>query len=252
MRREGREVLLDLLLVSDIRHDSVVERNRAALVEGQRKSHARHERRETRALQGQRLATGVGSRDDEQIELLSQAQIQGDHLRQVPERLFLEQEWMAKAPQAQALGSARFARKARHASVRVTRVARPDEGQLELADALGAALDVVAIAHHLLGQLGQDAVDLALGVGLETRQVVGPFDDLARLYEDRLSAGRAIVHDARQSARLTLSNRQHAPSTAPVDLTCVTLRLGLPQALAIRDLAHRPFELALERVDLEP
>src|ERR1022692_4208218 len=64
MRREGREVLLDGLVVADVGEDRV-ENWQLGTVGGDRDAALRHQRQQANGLQPYRLAAGVRAGDDE-------------------------------------------------------------------------------------------------------------------------------------------------------------------------------------------
>ena len=75
MRAEGRDRLLDALLVADIGIDPIEHGQGAPLVGRNVKSRLVHERQETRGLHGHRLAAGVWPGDNQHRPLAAQIQI---------------------------------------------------------------------------------------------------------------------------------------------------------------------------------
>lgn len=221
MRRKGREVLLDLLLVADVGHDAVVERHLAALGARQGQAHAHHQGRQARALQRQGLAARVRAGDHEQVELAPEAQVERHDHRQRAALELCAQERVAEGAQHQAarvrIGDARDGAPHR------ARVAGRAGREFELGGALGRAAQGVAPREHAARELGQDALLLAPGVGLELGQRVGVAHDRLGLDEDRLAGLRAVVHDARHAPDELRAHGQGRTPAAPVHASGVTL-----------------------------
>ena len=82
---------------------------------------------------------------------------------------------------------------------------------------VGQHLEGLEQLRHLraqaVGELAQDAYDLAALIGLELADVVVGFHDFLRLYEDGLARGALVVDDALD---LALQRRRHGDDEAAV------------------------------------
>ena len=83
MAGEGAEALLNALLVPDVGEHFVKNRQLRALPRGNVKAGLTHEGEKAYGLEGNGLASGVGAGDNQQIEVLSQPKVDGNHLGRV-------------------------------------------------------------------------------------------------------------------------------------------------------------------------
>ena len=75
---EGGQRLLDALLISDVRVDIVKDGQLTVIPGGNVQACLSHERQQAAGLEGDRLAAGVGTGHDQEVVVLSQADINGD------------------------------------------------------------------------------------------------------------------------------------------------------------------------------
>jgi len=80
VRAEGGQVVLDRLLVPNVGHNLVEERERGVRRHRKGQSVGEHQREEANGLHRHRLAPGVGAGDHERAEVGAELQVEGDHL----------------------------------------------------------------------------------------------------------------------------------------------------------------------------
>src|SRR5208282_2012174 len=206
MRRKGREILLDRLIVADIGQNGVENRHVGA-GRGNWNARLRHQSEQAERFQGDSLAPGVGTGDDELAAFAFKFDGNGDNLPVLEFQIAFE-EWMTSAVKKQAsfarhglkrspiLTRALVPRKAYGYTVVVFGEAGFGELEFQFGQDVGCGQNRIRVFADLACHLQEDAMNLGLFLIEQADQFVVLLDGFERLDEDRLSAGTGAVHDA--------------------------------------------------------
>src|SRR5271166_6599111 len=186
MRGEGREVLLDRLVIADVT-EHAIEDGQFGTFGRNRNARLRHQCQQADGFQGNRLAASVGAADDELTMLIVQLDAQRNHHRALRLERSLQQR-MPCVAQNQCVGSFRLwlgvglspDKLHRHAVV-ILGEARFGELQLQFAQHSYSRFECVGLLADLRGHLQQDAMDLALLLVVQPYQLVVLLDGLEGL-----------------------------------------------------------------------
>ena len=174
VRGEGREILLDGLLVTDVGEDLLEHTELRAFGRRDEETGLAHQLEETDGLQAHGLTTGVRSRDDEQIEFLAEIYRDRHDFLRVDQRMTALQDIDVVVIVQHRTGGPHGGRQLR---------LREDE--VELREDLDILSNLFSVWHQGAGQGIQDLLDLLLFVGLELTDVIIQLDDAHRLDEKR-------------------------------------------------------------------
>ena len=178
-----------------------------------RESALEHILHDARRFQTDRLAAGIGTRDDEDVFAAVQLQVQRHDLASRGFQRLLQQR-MAGVLQHQPV----VGREDRpHAAV--LRGPAPLGAQhVHLREVVARIGDQPGVGTDRLGELGQDAHDLApLGI-LQFAQLVVDLHHLDRLDVEGLARRRLVVDESVQFAFVARGDRNHGPPVADRDL----------------------------------
>ena len=185
MRREGRQALLNALLVADIHQHAAEHAQLAVVGAGYEQAAHRHQREKSQRFEGDGLAARVGSRDDEGVELAAQTDIDGHDS-------VLGYQRMTRLTDVDDAPVVEHGTRRAH----FIRQIRLGEYQAQLREVLIAADDAVRELARVGGKLKEDALDLLLLFPLEDADIIVRLHDAHRLDKDRLTARRAVVHQS--------------------------------------------------------
>ena len=202
VRGEGRQILLDGLLVTDVGEDLLEHTELRAFGGRDEETGLAHQLEETDGLQAHGLTTGVRSRDDEKIEFLAEIYRDRYDLLRVDQRMPALQDIDVVVIIQHRTGGPHGGRQLR---------LREDE--VEVREDLDILSNLFSVWHQGAGQGIQDLLDLLLFVGLELTDVIIQLDDAHRLDEERRSRRTLVVDHARE-ARLIL--RLHRETVATI------------------------------------
>ena len=204
MGREGRQALLDALLISYVRQHPAEHPHGAAAVGGDVQAALGHQAQQANGFQGHGFAAGVGAGDDQGVELLTQ--LHGDR-----HRLGLIQQRMPGPAQGDAAPAAHL----RAAGVELIAQLRPCKDHIQLHQNVVVPEDVLHLAGTLSRELAQDTVDLLLLTGLQFLELVVGLHHAHRLHEQRGTGGGNVVDQTRQTA-LALGLHRHHEAAVPL------------------------------------
>ena len=213
VRRIGRQVVVDRLLVADVDENALEDRQFRDLGDRNRKPALEHVLHDARGFQADRLAAGVGSRDDEDALATVELQIQRHDLApRSPQRLL--QQRVAGVFQHQPV----VRREDRpHASV-LRGPAALGAQHVDLGQVVARIGDQPRVGTDRFGKLREDAHHLApLGV-LQFAQFVVDLHHLDRFDVEGFARRRFVVDKAVQFAFVARRNRDHGLAVADRDL----------------------------------
>jgi hypothetical protein len=227
VRREGRQVALDALLVAEIGEDGREARQPRAFGGGNEHAALRHQRAETQRLEPHRLAAGVRSGDDQRAAVDGHEQVDRRH---------------GAAGEQQARMANRVERdgavgKRRPGAAIGTGEAGPGDQAIEVDQRLDAAPDRRVLGAHQAGQVGQDALHDQLLLAHGEQQGVVELDREQRLDEQGLAGDRAVLHDALHLRRRAGPHRNDEAVVAQRDV-------GVGHDVGHAAARHQIFELA--------
>ena len=214
MAREGGEVLADLLLVADVGEDAVVQGDGGALGRGHREPQPRQQGEEAGRLHGHGLPPRVGARDQEQVEVVPHAQVDGDDLVQLTEDDLMHQQGVPRGAEREPRRGPLVPRLERHHSTAPQHVARSDQAELDLRQDRGERLDLRALVEHAPRELEQDALGLATQVAPQLGEPVPRLHHLTGLDEHALAAAGAVVHETADPTGEARLHGQHGATLA--------------------------------------
>ena len=198
MGREGRQALLDALLVADVRQHPLINGHGAPVRRRDVEAALGHQRQQAQGLEGHGLAAGVGTGDDQGVKGVPQLDVDGHR------RLGVQQ---GVAGLAQMDGP--VPADLRPHGVHLVAQLAPGEDQVQVDQGVVVPLDVLPVGGSLGGELRQDAVDLLLLLGLQLNILVVGLDHPHRLHEQRGSGGGDVVDQSRQVALVLRLHRYH-------------------------------------------
>ena len=228
VRREGRERLLQALLVADVGEDVVEDRQLRPLMRRDVQARLGHDRQQADRLQRDRLAAGVRPGDDQDLELEAEVDVDRHDRPRLGGGGGGRSASSDPRPRARRAGRGR-ARRGRGLRERVPRpsedelallvevggrhpvveaVAAPGVDQVELGEGLQAAEERVGDLADLGAEPAEDAADLLRLLGAEVRELRRVLGDRLGLDEDRLVAGAGAVDRALDLAPVLLGDRQ--------------------------------------------
>ncbi|GBD29270.1 hypothetical protein HRbin32_00357 [bacterium HR32] len=210
--REGGQVLLDALLVPDVREHRTEHARPAVGVRGDGEAGLRHQGQQPHGLEGHGLAARVGAGDHQRPELLAKPHVHGDHAAPVAARALHEQR-VARGPEVQ--------EGLRHqpglGGVEVLGQRRLREHEVQPAQDRRGALEVRGAGSHFARKLRQDPLHLLRFLGLQLAQAVPQLQNREGLHEEGGAGGRLVVHHARELGRVRLFHRHHVAVPAHGD-----------------------------------
>ena len=182
---EGRETLPDVLLVPDVGEDRL--RCVHLRTGGGRyvKTGPREERREAQRLHRHRLAAGIGTREHQHREALTQVQVVGNRLRDGEERV----------PELVQQVHAVFPERGLH-RLHLPGELAPGKGEIDDLQHLQVRLDRRTGLGRPLGERAQHPPRLPLDGELGLLEPIVEIDHRLRFHEERGSGGGGVVHDA--------------------------------------------------------
>jgi hypothetical protein len=240
VRREGGQALPDVLLVADVGAHGVEQVDACPRRDGDVQAGTGEEHRQCNALEDDRLAPGVGSRDHEHVEALAEADVVGDRIVAGDERV------------AQ-LGHAQHAVGLHHrlGGLHLLGESGARVREVDRLERLQARIDRVARGRRLLRQVPQHPQGLALDLEFRLLQAVVQLDQGLRFDEERRSRLRGVVDDAAYTPSRVGADREHVAVVADrvVGVGEVRGDAGIPQyALeASLDLRREAAHLAPRR-----
>jgi hypothetical protein len=214
VRGERRQARADLLLVADVGHDPVEERDRRARRTREGHPAPHEERRQAGRLQRERLPARVRPRDHEHVEIPRQAQVDRDDLRETSQARLLEEQRVERGAQEQTGRGAGLAGQERDARARFRRPGGRRERELQAREPFSGVGEARSRGDDPARELEQDPLDLAPFLRGDLGQAVAERHDLARLDEERLAALRAIVDDPGDPPGAPRLHREDGPVAA--------------------------------------
>ena len=189
VRREGRQVLADVLFVADVGQQRVDERDPGARVRGHVQPRPQLERGQRDGLHRDRLAAGVRSGDDEHVEVCAEFDVVGHALRRgdqgVPDS--------AQRESAVAVGR-------RLHAVHGGRQLAPRQREVDLDQHGEGRAQRWHVLGELAGQPPQHPLDLPGGLELRLLELVVEPDHALGFDEQGRAAVRRVVDDAAHPA----------------------------------------------------
>ena len=204
MCRESRQILLNALLVPDVRQHAAVDGHGAPVPGGDLQPALGHEAEEPQRLQRHRLAAGIGAGDDQGVKGLPQLDVDGHG----PGRV---QQGMPRPPQVHAAVLPDLRPDALHPVGELG----PGEDAVQQHQSVIVPADVVLVGGGVGGELGQDPLDLLLLLALQLDELVVGLHHPHGLHEDRGPGGGDVVDEA---GHVRLALRLHRHHEAPVPL----------------------------------
>ena len=204
MRRVGRKIVVDRLLVADVDEDRPEHGQFGDFRRRHEESALEHILHDARGFQADRLAARVGPRNDEDMLATVQLHVERHDLAALrPERLL--QQGMAGVFQHQPV----VGRDDRlHAAV--LRGPAPFGAQhVDLGEVIARIGDQLRIGTHRIGELREDADNLAPLSVFQFAQFVVDLHHLDRLDVERASGSRLVVDEALQFALVGRGDRNH-------------------------------------------
>ena len=198
MGREGRQALLDALLVADVRQHPLIDGHGAPVRRRDVEAALGHQRQQAQGLEGHGLAAGVGTGDDQGVKGVPQLDVDGHR------RLGVQQGVTGLAQMDGPVPA-----DLRPHGVHLVAQLAPGEDQVQVDQGVVVPLDVLPVGGSLGGELRQDAVDLLLLLGLQLNILVVGLDHPHRLHEQRRSGGGDVVDQPRQVALVLRLHRHH-------------------------------------------
>src|SRR5579859_3160547 len=215
MRRKGRKILLNRLIVADVGQHRV-ENGELGTVGRNRHARLRHKGEKADGFQRYRFAAGVRTSDDELTSIVLKLDCDGDDGAAFTFKVALEQR-MARVVQEQACGVplsasgfrnwATFGRRRSEAAVPtcaeegfyavvVFGEAGLGELQFEFREGFQRGLNFAGLRTDMLCHFEQDAMDLRQLFFEQPHEFIVLLDCLEGLDEDGLAAGARAVNDA--------------------------------------------------------
>ena len=221
VRREGRKILLDRLVVANIGKHRI-ENRQLGSIRGNGYAGLRHQGQQSHSFQGYGFAASVWASNHQFQTFRFHLDADGDDVAAFRLEVSLEQrvprvvkDETRSVPYLRGRSPGRFGpliRRAkallhplhtrafsrelhRHTAV-IFREARLGKLQFEVSQSLDRQQDLVCMLADAAGHLQQDAMDFGLFIIQQTHQFVVLFDRLQWLHEDGLSAGTGAVYDS--------------------------------------------------------
>ena len=204
MRRESGQILLNALLVADVRQHPAVDRDGTAVRRRDVEAALGHQGQQAQGLEGDGLAAGVGAGDDQGVKGVSQLDVDGHRLLGVQQRVAGLAEVDGAVPPD-----------LRPDGVHFIGELAPGKNQVQVDQGVVIPLDVLPVGRRFRGQLRQDALDLLLLLGLQLDILVVGLDDAHGLDEQRGAGGGNVVD---QAGHIPLVLRFHRHHEAAVPL----------------------------------
>ncbi len=206
VRREGREVLLDRLLVPDVGDHERKEAEDGALAGRHPEPRHPHQGEETEGLERHRLPTHVRSGDDEEPGFAAELEVERHHFLG-PRRAGEREQRMAAGAHGDRPAGAELGEDAVPIAIETRRRLDPIQAG-ELGRGPGKHRRLAA---HLGGKRGEDAPHLGpLGL-LGLAEPVSELDDLERLHEHGAARGRPVVDHAAHASQ-PIDGNGHRPA----------------------------------------
>ena len=189
MGREGTQRLFNALLVSDIRIDFIKDGKRAAVQSRNVKAGLSHQREQTYGLQRNGFTAGVRSRDDQQVKILAQGNVDGNDLLFVNQRMagFSQMDFP-------------FRIEDRLIGVLFHGERSAGENEIQGHHIFQIIAQGFQMFGNLLAQFGENDLDLFFLLQLQFADIIVQFYDSHRLDEDGGAGGRLVVDHARNLA----------------------------------------------------
>ena len=192
--RIGRKVVVDALFVADIDKDVVEDGHLGVLLHGHGQAVLQHVLHETERLEAHRLAARVGTGDESDALLLVVEQdVEGHHGAVGLPVAQIEQRMTGLHPVGDVLLG-----KAGHDAVDFARKTHLGLQEVNLAQEVVAAEQIVNLGTDEVGDGGEDADDLLSLLALEFADVVVGLHHFGGLHKDGLARGGLVVDDAAQ------------------------------------------------------
>ena len=209
VRRVGRQVVVHRLLVADVDVDAAEDGQLGDLRGRDEVSALEHVLHDAGGLQADRLAAGVGARDDQNVLFAVKLHVEGHHLAPLGAQRLLQKR-MAGIPQHEAV----VGRDNRPSAAVLRGPARLGPHHVDIREVVARGGDERRIGADGVGELGEDADNLApLGI-LQLAQLVVDFDHLDRLDVEGAARGRLVVDEALQLALVRSGDGNHGVSVA--------------------------------------
>src|SRR6266446_2287374 len=215
--REGREVLLDRLIVTDVSKNGIENRHVGA-IRRNGNSGLRHQSEQAEGFQSDGFAASVGAGDYELAMVAFQLDGDGNDLCVLKFQIAFK-ERMPCAMEEQATGVRyRFGGRQRNRdAVVVFGEAGFGELKFQFGEDVGSGQNRVGVFSNLARHLEEDAMNLGLFFIEQAHEFVVLLDGFERLDKDGLSAGTGAVDDALHTTLLLDFHRDDKPLAADGD-----------------------------------
>ena len=188
VRREGGEALLDALLIADVGHDLLKDRETRAVGGGDMQTALRHDGEQADRLERDGLAAGVRAGDDERVKVAAERNVDRN------DDVFGDQR-MAGAPERDAA-----LREHRGGAVEPVGKLRLGKDEVEPDEHVKIEGDILAVRGAVGGELHEDALNLGLLLCAQLPQLIVRLDGGHRLDEERGAGAGHVVHETGDAA----------------------------------------------------